>query len=41
MILIDGEELTRLLVQYGIGVRVFRNVEMKKLDTDYFEDLGI
>lgn len=41
LVLIDGEELTRLLVQYGIGVRVYRNVEMKKLDTDYFDDLGL
>lgn len=41
LVLIDGEELTRLLVQYGIGVRVYRNLEMKKLDTDYFDDLGL
>jgi restriction system protein len=41
LILIDGEELTRLLVRYGIGVRVYRAVEMKRLDTDYFEDIGI
>jgi restriction system protein len=41
LILIDGEELTRLLVQYSIGVRVYRTIEMKKFDTDYFEDLGI
>ncbi|HTR14397.1 MAG TPA: restriction endonuclease, partial [Roseiarcus sp.] len=39
LILIDGEELARLLVQYGIGVRVYRAVEMKKLDLDYFEEL--
>lgn len=36
LILIDGEELTRLLVHYGVGVRTFRAVEMKKLDLDYF-----
>ena len=41
LILIDGEELARLLVQYGIGVRAYRTVEMKSLDTEYFEDLGI
>jgi restriction endonuclease Mrr len=23
------------------GFRVYRNVEMKKLDTDYFDDLGL
>jgi restriction system protein len=37
MILIDGEELTRLLIRYGVGVRTARTVELKKLDLDYFE----
>jgi restriction system protein len=41
LVLIDGEELTRLLAQYDIGVRAYRAVEMKKLDSDYFDDLGI
>ena len=36
LILIDGEELTRLLVRYGVGVRAFRTVELRKLDEDYF-----
>jgi restriction system protein len=37
LILIDGEELTRLLVRYGVGVRAYRKVEFKKIDLDYFE----
>lgn len=36
LILIDGEELTRLLVRYGVGVRAFRTIELKKIDHDYF-----
>jgi restriction system protein len=36
LILIDGEELTRLLVRYGVAVRTFRTVELKKIDMDYF-----
>jgi restriction system protein len=36
LILIDGEELTRLLVRYGVGVRTFRTIELKKIDFDYF-----
>ena len=38
LILIDGDELTRLLVQYGVGVRVERKIEFCKLDLDYFEE---
>ena len=42
LILIDGEELGRLLVDYGVGVRVFRTVALKRVDLDYFapEDEG-
>jgi restriction system protein len=38
IILIDGEELTRLMVQYGVGVRIERNVEIKRIDLDYFDE---
>jgi restriction system protein len=42
LILIDGDELGRLLVDYGVGVRVFRTVALKRVDLDYFapEDEG-
>jgi restriction system protein len=36
LILIDGKELSRLLVTYGVGVRTFRTIELKKIDSDYF-----
>lgn len=38
LILIDGDQLTRLMVQYGVGVRTERAVELCKLDLDYFDD---
>ncbi len=36
LILIDGDKLTRLLIQYGVGVRAYRTVKLSKLDEDYF-----
>ena len=41
LILIDGDELTRLMVQYGVGVRTERMIELRKLDLGYFEEDGI
>jgi len=38
IILIDGAELTRLMMQYGVGVRTDRTVELKRIDLDYFEE---
>lgn len=38
IILIDGKELSRLMVQYGVGVRVERTVELKRIDLDYFDE---
>jgi restriction system protein len=37
-ILIDGEKLTKLMIQYGVGVRIERTVEIKRIDMDYFEE---
>ncbi|MDD3682642.1 restriction endonuclease [Desulfovibrio desulfuricans] len=38
--LIDGHELAGLMVQHDIGVRRYRSLELKKLDVDFFEELG-
>ncbi len=38
LILIDGEELTRLMMKHNVGVRADRKVELKKIDLDYFEE---
>ena len=39
VILIDGDELTRLLVRYGVGVRTARTIDLRRIDENYF-DLG-
>jgi restriction system protein len=36
IVLIDGAELTRLMVRYRVGVRVDRTVTTKKIDEDFF-----
>ncbi len=38
IILIDGIELARLMVQYGVGVRTERIIEIKRIDADYFNE---
>lgn len=39
LVLIDGEELTRLLIEYGVAVRAYQKIELKKLDSDYFDEM--
>ncbi len=36
IILIDGNELTKLMIEYGVGVSEKENYIIKKIDTDYF-----
>ncbi len=36
IILIDGEELTRLMVKHNVGVRSRATYEVKRIDEDYF-----
>lgn len=38
LVLIDGEELTRLMIKHDVGVRTERKVELKKIDLGYFEE---
>ena len=38
IILIDGAELTRLMIRYGVGVRTERTIELRRIDLDYFEE---
>lgn len=38
VILIDGARLTELMIEFGVGVRVNRVVEVKRLDEDFFAD---
>ena len=36
LVLIDGDELTELMVRFGVGVRVARRVEIKRIDPEFF-----
>lgn len=36
--LIDGDELGRLMVEHGVGVSVYEQVEIKRIDEDFFEE---
>ena len=38
VILIDGARLSELMIECNIGVSTVRTVELKRLDSDYFED---
>ncbi|MGI4976175.1 MAG: restriction endonuclease [Janthinobacterium lividum] len=38
LVLIDGDELTRLMVRFGVGVRVAQTVEIRRVDAGYFDD---
>lgn len=40
IVLIGGDDLARLMVQYGVGVRTERVVEIKRIDLDYFDPSG-
>ena len=41
LVLIDGEELTKHMIQFNVGVRIARTVEVKRIDLDYFEDIEV
>ncbi len=38
IVLIDGDKLARYMIDYNVGVSTQRVYEVKKIDTDYFED---
>jgi restriction system protein len=37
IILINGKELARLMVEYDVGVSEVNNIKIKKIDQDYFD----
>jgi restriction system protein len=40
-VLIDGERLTDLMIDYDVGVSLLTTYEVKRVDSDYFgESLG-
>ena len=38
IILIDGEQLTKLMIDHGLGVTPIATYEIKKMDSDYFTE---
>lgn len=36
VILIDGEELTKLMIEHNVGVSTVNSYEIKRIDSDYF-----
>ena len=41
IVLIDGKELVRLMVEHDIGVRVQACYKLKRIDEDYFDQEGV
>jgi restriction system protein len=39
IVLIDGEQLARLMIRYGIGCRVNTVVTLRKIDEDFFDNV--
>lgn len=38
IVLIDGQELARYMIEYNVGVSTKQVYEIKRLDSDYFEE---
>lgn len=38
VILIDGERLSELMIEFDVGVRRYRSVEVKRIDEDFFAE---
>ncbi|MBP6917061.1 restriction endonuclease [Candidatus Saccharibacteria bacterium] len=39
VILINGDELTRLMIEYNIGVSGYKTYQVKRIDSDYFASM--
>ena len=37
IVLIDGEQLTKLMIRYNVGCRIEESLDIKKLDEEFFE----
>jgi restriction system protein len=37
IVLIDGDQLPRLMIRHGIGVRIEETFHLKKIDEDFFD----
>lgn len=36
--LVDGEELTKLMIKHNLGIQVKTKIEIKKIDEDFFSE---
>jgi len=36
IVLIDGEMLTELMIEFNLGVSTYKSYELKRIDSDYF-----
>jgi restriction system protein len=41
VVLIDGNRLTTLMIDFGVGVTTQKTFEIKKIDTDYFDEIQL
>ncbi len=39
VILIDGDKLANLMIEYDVGVNAYRIFKLKRIDSDYFENI--
>jgi restriction system protein len=37
IVLIDGDQLTRLVIRHGVGCRIEETLYIKKVDEEFFE----
>lgn len=37
LVLVDGDQLTSLMIEYGVGVAIQRTVKIGRVDSDYFD----
>jgi restriction system protein len=37
-VLVDGDKLAQLMIDFDLGVSPLNNYEIKKIDQDYFEE---
>ncbi|MBN1605417.1 MAG: restriction endonuclease, partial [Polyangiaceae bacterium] len=41
VVLIDGERLTNLMMDYGVGVTHYRTIRLPRVDLDFFASLPV
>ncbi len=41
VVLIDGRRLTELMIDFGVGVNTSATYDVKRVDSDYFDETGV